>query len=109
MFPGDFPSASALACASADTRLRAGVRAVRASDWPPAVGPAPERAKTFGRNGQLVDAGRRVTLGITAQGESQQIQAAGETARSGGDEPLAAFFEAQVNRAKAIRGRLKRR
>lgn len=80
-------------------QYRPSVRAVRASDWPPAVGPAPERAKTLGRNG----------LGTTAQGESQQIQAAGETARSGGDEPLAAFFEAQANRAKAIRGRLKRR
>ena len=30
-------------------------RAFVASDWPPAVGPAPERVRTFGRNGQPVD------------------------------------------------------
>jgi hypothetical protein len=42
-----------------------------------------------------------------AETATKQIEAAYETARSAGQEPLAAYFQAQLTEAQTIRDRLK--
>jgi len=52
----------------------------------------------------IADRNRDAAVAETAVG---QIETASETARSSGQEPMAAYFEAQLTRARAIRDRLK--
>ena len=67
-------------------------------------------AASFGNQGvALMRIADRTNDGPLAETAAQQIEAAYDTTRSGGQEPWAAYYAAQLPEAKAIRDRLKER
>ena len=65
-------------------------------------------AESFGNQGvALAKIAARTNNGALAETAVQQIEAAGETARAGGNEYTWAFFQKRLPKAQAIRDRLK--